>query len=92
MGLESLSRGRRLTADEMDQAIRDYGKKLVLPPDDAFENLDVIKVEAAQPPTWSVVFDLWTEREGRSDLSLELTLTDIGNEELGIEIDDIHVL
>lgn len=92
MGLERLSHGRRLPASEMDQAIKDYGEKLIMPPDDAFENLDVIKVEAAQPPEWSVRFDLWTEREGKSDLSLELTLTEIGNEEFRVEIDGIHVL
>ena len=92
LDLEKLSHGRRLTAGEMDQAIQDYGEKLVLPPDEAFEDLDVIKVEASQPPEWSVVVYLWTEREGKSDLSLELTLTEIGNGEFKVEIDNLHVL
>jgi len=34
---------------------------------------------------------LWTAEEGRSDLSLELTITESGNGYL-IEVDDIHVL
>ena len=35
--------------------------------------------------------DLWTAEEGRSDLTLELTLTDSRGEIYQIEIDDIHV-
>lgn len=91
LSLERLSQSRRLTAGEMDQAIKDYGEKLVFPPDEAFEDLDVIEVVAAQPRQWSVRFDLWTVREGKSDLSLELTLTEIGNE-FRVEIDNMHVL
>jgi len=86
------SLGVRLTSDQMRQAIFDYGRKLIMPPDSAFENLDVIRVVNAQHPTWSVRFDLWTEEEGRSDLTLECTVIDRGGEFLGIEIDNLHVL
>jgi hypothetical protein len=43
------------------------------------------------PPTWSVRCDLWTVEEGRSDLSLELTVVAAP---LGptIEVDNLHVL
>jgi hypothetical protein len=36
--------------------------------------------------------DLWTVEEGRSDLTLELRLTETGGEPYDIEIHDPHVL
>ena len=90
--LERLTNGVRLTAAEMAEGVRDYGGSLILPPDDAFDNLDVVKVEGAQPREWSVNVDLWTAEEGRSDLTLELTLRESGKEIFDVEIDNIHVL
>ena len=89
--LETLTKGIRLTGGEMAKAIADYGRQLVVPPEDAFELMDVLEVRAVQPPRWSITMPLWTKEEGRSDLSLELTL--IGDQEpFGVELDDIHVL
>lgn len=68
-----------------------YNRKLTLPPDDAYKAMDIVKVQNAEPPKWSVIMPLWTKEEGRSDLSIELTII----EEHGsfqIELDDIHVL
>ena len=89
--LEKLTKGQRLSAQEMARAIGEYGMELVLPPDYAFELMDVVEVRDAKPPQWSVAMPLWTREEGRSDLSVEVTLiTDA--EGFRIEIDDIHVL
>jgi hypothetical protein len=89
--LETLTRGQRLSAQEMAKAISDYGRKLVLPPDDAFGLMDVVEVRNAQPPRWSVTMPLWTREEGRSDLSIGVTLVSDA-ESFRIELDDIHVL
>lgn len=89
--IEALTKGVRLSAPEMVKAIRDYGRQLVVPPDEAFGLMDVVEVQNAQPPRWSITMPLWTQEEGRSDLSLELTL--IGDQKaFRIEIDDLHVL
>ena len=90
--LEHLTNGIRLTATEIAESIRDYDDSLILPPDDVFENLDVIEVEDAQPKEWSVKVDLWTVKEGRSDLTLELTLRETGKEIYGVEVDNLHVV
>jgi hypothetical protein len=90
--VQRLSKGIRLTAEEMRDAIEEYGRQLVMPPSEAFESLDVVKVDDVEPQRWSVRFDLWTKKEGRSDLSLELTLIERTGESLDVEIDDIHVL
>ena len=77
-GLESLTRGRRLSAEEMKTAVDDYGRRLVPPPESAFESdLDAIPIQDADPSAWSVVMTLWTEEEGRSDLSIVLTVTQL---------------
>ncbi|MDM8009222.1 MAG: hypothetical protein QUV05_24025 [Phycisphaerae bacterium] len=89
--LERLTAGTRLSADDMAGAIRQYGRVLVTPPEEAYEDLDAVQVRNASPPRWSVRMSLWTVEEGRSDLSLELTVAESGDGYL-IEVDDIHVL
>ena len=89
--LDNLTAGTRLSANDMAGAIRQYGRVLVAPPEEAYEDLDVVQVKNASLPRWSVRMSLWTAEEGRSDLSLELTITESGNGYL-IEVDDIHVL
>jgi len=90
--LERLTNGVRLTAAGMAEGVRKYGGNLILPPDDVFDNLDVIAVDGTQPKEWSVNVDLWTAKQGRSDLTLELTLRESGKEIHDVEIDNIHVL
>jgi hypothetical protein len=89
--VERLTKRVRLTAQEMETVIRDYGRRLVVPPEGAFEFMDVVEVRNADPPSWSVTMPLWTREEGRSDLSLELTIVG-GQKDLRVELDDIHVL
>lgn len=90
--IEDLTKGIRLDATQIRQAIDDYGRTLTRPPESEYSNLDVIEVQGTSPRKWSVRFDLWTEEEGRSDLSIELTLLDSGDDTLNVEIDNIHVL
>ena len=54
--------------------------------------IDSIPVQNAQPLAWSVVVPLFTREEGRSDLSLELTVTELQEGSVGIQVDDLHVL
>lgn len=89
--VETLTAGQRLTAGEIEQAINDYGRRLVpLPP--ASSARSVVEIEGSDPERWSVYVDLWTSEEGRSDLTLELTLADSSDDTYAAEIDNIHVL
>lgn len=90
--IERYSNGVRLSASLISDAILEYGHKLVMPPPETFENLDVIEIVDASPNRWSVRFDLWTEDEGRSDLSLECTLIDSEENLLLAEVDNLHVM
>lgn len=90
--LVTITHGRRLTAFEMQQAIKDYGRRLVMPPESAYSQLiDMVFVEASAPSQWSIEMPLWTREEGQSDLSIELTVTQ-AEVAFDVQIDDIHVL
>jgi hypothetical protein len=89
--VEQMTNGVRLPSDEIEAAIKDYGGTLVVPPGTAFDQLDAIEVQGSDPRRWSVRFDLWTEEEGASDLSLELTVEE-GSPRPRVELDNLHVL
>jgi hypothetical protein len=89
--LETITRQKRLNASEMAIAISSYGRKFVLPPEYAYEFMEVVQIRNADPPQWFVEMALWTHEEGRSDLSIEVTITARENG-FEIELDDIRVL
>jgi hypothetical protein len=81
----------RLTADGIRRVIDDYGRTFVEPPPSAYSDLDAVAVRGAERPTWSVRAPLWSKEEGRSDLTLEVTVIQDGNR-WDVELDDLHVL
>ncbi len=87
--LEKISRGRRLTANQLAESVRDYGCSVASPPEDL--KLDVVRVETT-PDTWSVNVPIFTTEEGRSDLTLEVTMTKTDEPFCNVEIDNLHVL
>lgn len=52
---------------------------------------DIVEVRGAVPPTWSVVVPVYTREEGRSDLSVELTIVELNGERYGVALDNIRV-
>ena|SRR5437762_13747981 len=89
--LASHTNGIRLNAAEIARAVADYGRTLVEPPADGYRLARVVAIKPAKFPAWSVTMPLWTKEEGRSDLSIQLTLIRTENDFLA-ELDDIHVL
>jgi hypothetical protein len=89
--LESQTGGIHLSKDEIAIAISSYGRRLIPPPSEAFDLMEVVAVRDAKPARWSIEMPWWTLEEGRFDLSLELTLVE-SNEAIGVELDDLHVL
>ena len=85
------SHGRSLHQEhELQEIIRDYGRKVVAPPAD-YASISIVECEATAVPTWAVEADLWTEEEGRSDLTLSMTIA-FGPDGPAIKIDNLHVL
>lgn len=89
--IEALTRGRRLSSDALEQAVRAYGRSLVDPPPNWLQKLDVVGVDSASSPTYSVVVPLWTKEEGLSDLSLELTMVEFAPGLFETIVDDLRV-
>src|SRR5688572_13959012 len=81
--LVKITKGKRLSRKMIQRAIEEYGRELIRPPSTAYDTLDTVEVTDAQPQRWSIRCDLWTREEGRSDLSLELTVVREGD---GFEI------
>ena len=81
----------RLTSDDLRNVIHQYGGRIIPPPVDAFVNLDAIRIADLPKPGWSVRVPLYTAEEGRSDLTLELTII-LADQGIHIELEDLHVL
>jgi hypothetical protein len=88
--LERDGRSGRLSAHELKKALQGYGRTLITLPDEAFRLADVYPVKG-QHGTWAVDVPLWTAEEGRSDLTLSLTIAD-SPDGVRLEIDDLHIL
>jgi hypothetical protein len=90
--LARMTRGVRLSAEEIRVAVHDYPYALRPWPPGQPMYIDVIEVTDSNPQCWSISADAYTDEEGRSDLSMELTLTESHPGELEVEFDNLHVL
>ena len=84
-----ISRGERLSADELSWVIEQYGQELVEYPDKI--KLDIVHIEGSNPKAFAVTAPIYTSTEGISDLSLELQLVENGGV-YRVQIDDVRVL
>lgn len=78
------------TGEGLGYWVRQYPARLVALPPEAWDISEHGRVDT-ESETWWVVVPLWTEEEGRSDLSLEATIRERSGG-ISIEIDNIHVL
>jgi hypothetical protein len=87
----TLAASGRCSAADLQRAVSDYGRTILVPPRDEELSLEVVQIETSASAAWSVVVDLRTLEEGRSDLAIELTV----HEQAGgfvVEVHDLHVL
>jgi hypothetical protein len=87
--IEADGRIGRLTSEELRRAIADYGRTVVVPPDDFIDAIDVHPISGTRE--YALDIPLWTAEEGLSDLTLSVTLTE-SEEVATVRIDDVHVL
>ncbi|WP_257446096.1 DUF7668 domain-containing protein [Archangium lipolyticum] len=83
-------RAGRLSEAELRAAVEEYGRTLVPLPDDVDMIVDVYE-QPSHPDAVTLDVPLWTQEEGRSDLTLSLTAIKQG-ETYTVEVDDLHVL
>jgi hypothetical protein len=89
--VERMTSGRRLSAADLERAVQEYGETLVPLPSESLEDLEVIEVAGSDPAAFMIDVDLWTEQEGRSDLTLSLQLVDRYSGAYEISVLDLHV-
>ncbi|MEC7525797.1 MAG: hypothetical protein VYE22_38305 [Myxococcota bacterium] len=82
-------RAARHRPDDLREAVREYGRTLVDPPDAVWEVADVDRIDEK---TIYADVPMWTREEGRSDLEAIIVLTRSPTGEWAIELDDLHVL
>jgi len=80
----------RLTRDALARVVSEYGRTLTPVPRAALRDAAVYAV-SAEPGKFKIDVDLWTREEGRSDLTLSLTVEE-RPAGVVVTIDDLHVL
>lgn len=90
--LEALSRGIRLTAEQIESAVREYGRTVIPLPSSGVALIDYVSIQNANPAAWSAYVPLFTQEEGRSDLTIDLTLVESGTDLFEVELNDLRVL
>ncbi len=81
----------RLSASDIEQVIKGYREDFVLPPNNFDDLIDLVHIAGSSVPAWSVAAPLWEKGKGRSDLSVELTITVPNGADIEIEFDDLRV-
>jgi hypothetical protein len=89
--IEHMTGAHRIPSSDLEQAVADYPKPLTMPPEEAWDRLNVIQVENAPRPTFSVRFDLWAGGKP-SDLSVLATLVEVLPGKYQVRLDDLRVL
>lgn len=87
----SMTGSKRLTAAELRTAVEEYGRTLVIPPGGLPPDIEEIE-DQEDPHVLYLVVDMWTAEQGRSDLSLELTLTENRLGLIDVAIDNLHMM
>jgi hypothetical protein len=90
--LEQLTSGRRLSGDAMAAALAEYGRTLTSPGPEWWSLVVVTPIHERGGQRLHVAAPLWTVEEGRSDLTVEMTLTPSSFQTFDTELLDIHVL
>ena len=88
--LASLTRGVRLSAEDMRRAVADMERTLVMPPGPQID-ADIVEVTEAGLLGGQLSFHSYTREEGPSDLSLELSVVDSDADPLEVAIEGLHV-
>lgn len=90
--VERVTRGRRLSAEQLGRAVIEYGRTLVRPGAGWWDEVTVTPIDAGDKGAFHVAAPLWTIEEGRSDLTLELRLVESSRDIYESEVLDLHVI
>lgn len=84
-----------MSARQIQEAVEEWPYPLIMPPNLNLATIlydEAVEVADASPAEWSIYLNLWTKEEGRSDLSLEVSVVEDAGERYAVQIQNIHVL
>lgn len=87
--LEIWTSGERLSATDIDNAVKEYGGTIKKIDEYDCSKLDIVKVTGKDE--YSVYIPIYTDEEGISDLTMEMSIISPNGRPL-VSIDNIHVL
>lgn len=90
--LEEMNKIGKLSSDELEEAILQYGERLSFPPEEAFDEMDIFKSDNPQNcyEEYFIDIELWTNG-CKSDLTLSCEAKVTENKELNVTIYSVHV-
>jgi hypothetical protein len=87
--IEDKGQNGKVDIKDLERVIKEYGCTIIPLPEKAFSKAEVYKMK--DESRLDVYIPLWTEEEGRSDLTLSLSCYYNGNNNK-VEINDLEVL
>jgi len=88
--LFSEKRTNRLSSEDVEKAIKDYGGKVTVRPPNSLSNIQAIKIEGSDIDTYRVDYDLYVDYK-QSDLTLSVIVVKTKDKYVA-SIEDLHVL
>lgn len=86
-----LNLSSELLPEELADAVSHYPGRLVAIPEHGYDYVHLGVRDEASGGGWWVDIDLWTEEEGRSDLTAQFTAARVGDG-FRFELKNVHVL
>ena len=66
-----------VTPDQLRERVLSYPATFVMPPPEAYDDVHVYEFGSGSPQVYAVEMDLWSEEEGRSDLQIQIEITQL---------------
>lgn len=80
-----------MTEEYFHEVLRAHDVTLVAPPVGVDFDMHLYRVVSASVPTWSIDVPVWTQEEGRSDLTLQLR-AEVRHGRVQLTIEGLRVL
>jgi hypothetical protein len=79
-----------LTAESIRRQLRRYRYTPCVPPPEAYEDIDGIRIENAPGPAWALDIPVWTVESGCSDLEVQMSVS-LRDGKAFVELEDLLI-
>ena len=86
----SAAQSSRLTAESIKRGLKRYRYTPRVPPPEAYESIDGVRIENAPYPAWSIDVPVWTVESGCSDLEVQMAVS-LKDDQVLVELQDLLI-